>query len=78
MAIGLGVSLKNSFPIIIATAFLHNIARRSGESTPPNDNMILNPVSWEAVLAQGNINNLNVNAVRTQRIHPTLEVAMKL
>ncbi|CAH2088543.1 unnamed protein product [Euphydryas editha] len=32
MAIGLGVSLQNSFPIIIAIfiAVLHNIARRSG------------------------------------------------
>ncbi|CAH0731047.1 unnamed protein product, partial [Brenthis ino] len=71
MAIGLGVSLQNSFPIIIARAVLHNIARRSGESTPPNDNTIVNPVSWEAVLAQGNINNVSVDAVRSQRNNPT-------
>lgn len=71
MAIGLEVSLQNSFPIIIATAVLHNIARRNGESTPPNDNTIMNLVSWEAVLAQGNINNANVDAVTIQRNNPT-------
>ncbi|KOB68249.1 Uncharacterized protein OBRU01_18488 [Operophtera brumata] len=45
MAIGLGVSLENSFPIVIATAVLHNIARRSGEATPPDDNQVINPAS---------------------------------
>ncbi|CAH2088597.1 unnamed protein product [Euphydryas editha] len=71
MAIGLEVSLQNSFPIIIATAVLHNIARRSVESTAPNDSMIINPVSWDAVLARGNINNVNIDAVRTPRNNPT-------
>ncbi|XP_045763464.1 putative nuclease HARBI1 [Maniola jurtina] len=70
MAIGLGVSVQHSFPIIIATAVLHNIARRSGETTPPDDNIIINPASWDAILADGNINIANMNAARTQRTNP--------
>lgn len=69
MAIGLGVSLQNSFPIIISTAVLHNIARRSGEDTPPNDSHVINPDTWDALLAEGNINNGNMDADR-QRSNP--------
>ncbi|XP_028159038.1 putative nuclease HARBI1 [Ostrinia furnacalis] len=67
MAIGLGVSVHNSFPIIIATAVLHNIARRRGECTPPNDNQVITPESWDTILALGNINNGNTNESRAQR-----------
>lgn len=70
MAVGLGVTVEHSFPIIIATAILHNIARRSGESMPPNDNQIINSASWDALLALGNINNGNVDIQRAQRINP--------
>lgn len=69
MAIGLGVAVKHSFPIIIATTVLHNIARRSGEETPPNDNEVINPASWDAILNQGNINTGNGDG-RLQRTNP--------
>lgn len=48
MAIGLGVSLQNSFPIVIATVVLHNLARRSGEDTPPDDKDVVNPAIWDS------------------------------
>lgn len=70
MAIGLGVSLQNSFPIIIATAVLHNIALRSGETTPPNDNQVINPAFWDTILALGNINNGSMDAGRSHRNNP--------
>lgn len=70
MALGLGVSLKNTFPIIIATAILHNIARRSGDAVPPTDCSVINPDSWDAIIAQGNINNEGIVAGRPHRINP--------
>ncbi|KOB66598.1 Uncharacterized protein OBRU01_20948 [Operophtera brumata] len=75
MAIGLGVSLENSFQIVIATAVLLNIARRSGEATPPDDSQVINlciifPASWDALLAHGNINNGKMDTGRTQRTNP--------
>ncbi|XP_036150400.1 putative nuclease HARBI1 [Monomorium pharaonis] len=55
MALGLRVSVKNSFPIIIATVVLHNIARRAGEDVPPDDHEIILPAPWDILLAEGNI-----------------------
>ncbi|XP_022827460.1 putative nuclease HARBI1 [Spodoptera litura] len=70
MAMGLGVSVQNSFPIIIATAVLHNIARRSGEVIPPNDNQIINPDSWDALITQGDISSENINIGQSYRTNP--------
>lgn len=68
MAIGLGVSVQNSFPIIIATAVLHNIAKRSGEATPSYDTQVVNPTSWDNLIALGDTHNVNINT--SQRDNP--------
>lgn len=61
MAIGLRVSLENSFPIIVATAVLHNIARRAGEHMPPDDQEIILPVPWDVLLAEDNVEEHLIN-----------------
>lgn len=61
LAIGLQISLENSFPVIIATVVLHNIARQAREDVPPNDNIILS-VPWDILLAKGNIDEEYLNS----------------
>ncbi|XP_025266103.1 putative nuclease HARBI1 [Camponotus floridanus] len=61
--------------IIIATAVLHNIARRNNEAVPDNDPDLNLPAPWDQMLAECNINHRNNNdevadvAVRTELIH---------
>jgi len=47
MALGLRLSLENSFPVFVATAVLHNIAVQSREDLPPDDHGILLRAPWE-------------------------------
>lgn len=54
-ALGLRVSVENSFPIIVATIVLHNIARRAGEDVPPDDRELILPAPWDILLVQDNI-----------------------
>ena len=58
--------------IIVATAVLHNIARRNADEEPPED-PTLNLSPWDHIINEGYINNEinvqnNVNATRTQII----------
>ncbi|XP_071641997.1 putative nuclease HARBI1 [Temnothorax longispinosus] len=41
--------------VIIATAVLHNIARRAGDPVPANDPELVLPAPWENLLQEGNI-----------------------
>lgn len=47
------VKLKKALTIIVATAVLHNILRRRGESLPPDDPEIDLPAPWEQMLSDG-------------------------
>lgn len=42
-------------PVIIATAVLHNIARRAGDPLPPDDPTLQLPAPWENILQNGNV-----------------------
>ena len=55
LALGLRLSVEKCFPIIQATAVLHNILRRRGEAIPPDDPELNLPAPWENILAQGDI-----------------------
>lgn len=55
MSLGLRLSLDNSFPVIIATAVLHNIAQQTREELPPDDQELLLPAPWETLIAEGDI-----------------------
>ncbi|XP_011347753.1 uncharacterized protein LOC105285310 [Ooceraea biroi] len=50
--------VERVLPVIVATAILHNIARRAGDPLPPND-PALQPVPWEEILEEGNIPLIN-------------------
>lgn len=63
MALGLRVKLENIFPIITATAILHNIARQAGEDIPNRFEVTL-PAPWEEILAQ------DVIRIENQDNHP--------
>ncbi|XP_043462830.1 putative nuclease HARBI1 [Leptopilina heterotoma] len=39
--------------MIVATAVLHNICRKSGEPLPPDDPQVQLPVPWEQILEEG-------------------------
>lgn len=56
LALGMRVHLKNVFPIIVATAVLHNILRDVGEDLPPDDPNLRLPAPWEALLSEGEMN----------------------
>lgn len=55
MVLGLRIKLENTFPIIRATAILHNIVRRAKEEVPSDFEVAL-PTPWEKILAQDNVN----------------------
>ncbi|KAE8738632.1 hypothetical protein FOCC_FOCC015884 [Frankliniella occidentalis] len=55
LALGLNVDLKNVFPIIIATAILHNILRRRDEAQPPDDEGLEIPMPWDRLIDFGQI-----------------------
>lgn len=42
-------------PIIVATAVLHNIARRAEDPLPADDSTLQLPAPWEDILQNGNI-----------------------
>lgn len=47
--------VDNVLPVIVATAVLHNIARRAGDLLPPDDLTLQLPAPWENILQNGNI-----------------------
>jgi len=51
--------IERALPMIVATAILHNIARRAGDPLPPEDPMLQLPAPWEEILEQGNIPLMN-------------------
>jgi len=55
-------------PVIVATAVLHNIARRAGDLLPPDDFTLQLPAPWENILQNGNIPISRVDNVMTHSI----------
>lgn len=53
LALGMRVRVEKTFPIIVATAVLHNIVCRAGEELPPDDPTLLLPRPWEELLHEG-------------------------
>lgn len=46
LALGMNLSLDHTFAVIIATAVLHNILRRTGEELPQDDPHLQLPAPW--------------------------------
>ncbi|XP_025989682.2 uncharacterized protein LOC113003633 [Solenopsis invicta] len=47
--------VEKVLPVIVATAVLHNIARRAGDQLPTDDPDFHLPAPWEHILENGNI-----------------------
>lgn len=62
LAMGLRLKMENIFPVIVATAVLHNILRRAGERTPPDDPLL--PLPWENLLQEGEMNERTASTQR--------------
>lgn len=75
LALGMRYHLRRIMPIIVATAVLHNIARRNNDGVPNVDPELDLPVPWDDMLAACNINinyrnnEINGAATRTEIIH---------
>lgn len=73
LALGMRYKLCRVMPIIIATAILHNIARRNNDAVPDIEPELNLPIPWDDMLAACNVNdriNNNENeATRTELIH---------
>ncbi|XP_045464156.1 putative nuclease HARBI1 [Harmonia axyridis] len=57
LSLGFRIDLDKVFPVIVATAVLHNVLRRRGEDVPPFDaefeaNL---PAPWDVIIAQGDM-----------------------
>ncbi|XP_051164287.1 putative nuclease HARBI1 [Leptopilina boulardi] len=68
MALGMQVHWEKTFPIIVATAVLHNILRRAGEGLPRDDPDLNIPAPWDVLMQQGEMGNL-VQAEGGRRVH---------
>nr|CAH7723317.1 unnamed protein product [Callosobruchus chinensis] len=70
LALGMRVDLRNVFPIVVATAVLHNILQQRGEPVPPFEVGFEArlPAPWEIIMAEGQIDNVNVDQQR--RVNP--------
>lgn len=55
LAVGMNVRLDNTFPIVVATAVLHNMLRRVGEGIPQDDPNLHLAAPWAEHLNQGEI-----------------------
>ncbi|XP_063223384.1 putative nuclease HARBI1 isoform X2 [Bacillus rossius redtenbacheri] len=63
LALGFQIQLENTFPIIVATAVIHNLLRQAGEELPPDDPDVNLPKPWDELLEEGNDEqNVNNNA----------------
>lgn len=51
--------VQKVLPVIVATAILHNSARRAGDPIPPDDPALQLPVPWVEILEQGNVPLMN-------------------
>jgi len=74
LALGMRYKLQRIMTIIVATAVLHNIARRNADEDPPEDPTLNLPAPWDHIINEGCINNEinvqnNANATRTQIIN---------
>lgn len=67
LSLGLRVTLEHSFPIIVATAVLHNILRQAGEEMPPDDPNLDHYPPWQQLLEEGNVEQHDGNAARRPR-----------
>lgn len=73
LALGINVQLDHSFPIIVATAVLHNILVRAGEELPPDDPHLHLPAPWAALLEGGQMNErLEQQNLPRQNVRRTL------
>lgn len=59
LALGMRVELNRVMAIIVATAVLHNIARKNGDEVPPVDPNLNLTAPWDAILNYGNVNPPN-------------------
>lgn len=71
LALGFQINLQNTFPIIVATAVLHNILRRRGEDIPPDDPELNLRVPWAELLVEGDM------AANVPRVAPRHDVARR-
>ncbi|XP_039293495.1 putative nuclease HARBI1 [Nilaparvata lugens] len=67
MALGLRLNLENSFPVIVATAVLHNVAQQSREVIPRDDEAVVLPAPWDVLIAEGDIRAPLINVGGPQR-----------
>lgn len=51
--------VERVLPVIVATAILHNIARRARDPLPSDDPALQLPAPWEEILEQGNVPLMN-------------------
>lgn len=57
LALGLRLQLDKVMIVIVATAVLHNIARKNRDEEPPEDPNLNLPAPWDELLNYGNIND---------------------
>ena len=62
LALGICFKLKNVFPVIIATAVLHNLLRNVDEDVPSDDPSLILPMPWDALLDRGQIPSVRSTA----------------
>ncbi|GLH11501.1 Uncharacterized protein GBIM_16266 [Gryllus bimaculatus] len=55
LALGIRLKLKNIFPVIVATAVVHNLLLQQGEQDPPDDPDLVLPALWPQLLMEGQI-----------------------
>jgi len=58
LALGMRYHLHRVMTIIVATAVLHNIARRNNEAEPDIDPDLNLPMPWDQMLTENNVNNI--------------------
>lgn len=77
LALGLQVKLENVFPIIVATAVLHNILRKRGEPLPPDDEDLNMPAPWDEIFELGQVRE-NGAGVRNETRNEHMQMRRKL
>nr|CAI5825664.1 unnamed protein product [Callosobruchus analis] len=72
LALGMRVQLNNVFPIVVATAVLHNILQQRREPVPSFEAGFEAqlPAPWERIIAEGEMGNVVVNMEQQRRLNP--------